>query len=274
MVEAWQRLARQAAHGGAYLVGRWRATNGGELPRRSGAASSRGARNVGSWASRGRASGAHSAVDSHAGFPGTPRVGGQRAAEDVRDVPRSRHVSRVSPPRSGSAIRDRAKAPGPAAVRGDTIRWSAGRRHASRRREAIWLPSRIVPHAPPELGLCPRGELQRLPQPCAVLSELPPTVGPRGDVADRPARLPRRVSRLQPWARPGRATESRVVRVMPRGARLHGVSFGGERRVPLQPPRAWLRCGPDAVEEPVAVQGMSRQRDTEGPVNRGVRRKR
>ena len=29
MVEAWQRLARQAAHGGAYLVGRWRATNGG-----------------------------------------------------------------------------------------------------------------------------------------------------------------------------------------------------------------------------------------------------
>jgi len=54
------------------------------------------------------------------------------------------------------------------------------------------------------------------------------------------------------------------------GARLHGVPFGGERRVPIQSARPRLQCGPDAREEPVIVRGVSWQCDPEGEVTDGA----
>ena len=66
-----------------------------------------------------------------------------------------------------------------------------------------------------------------------------------------------------------RRAEPRVVRRVSCGARLHGVSFRGERRVPLQPSWPWLQRGSDASEEPDVMHRVSRQRDSERPMTRG-----
>ena len=197
-----------------------------ELPRRGAAARDRRAASRGPGRGRGRAvhaSAAGRATRASSGN-GTDR---RRARAATARPAMSRDVSRVSPPR----------------------------RHATGR-----LPPAALPDAASELRVRSRGELQRLPQPCAVLPELPSAVGARRDVAARHGRLPRRVSRVQPRARAGGATESRVVRRVSCGARLHGVSFRRGRRVPIQPSRAGLQRDADAVEEPIVMHRMSRER--------------
>jgi hypothetical protein len=171
--------------------------------------------------------------DSHPGVQGTARERGERPSEYLRDVPRPANVPRVP---------------------------------STRRCAPVDVPPSSLHHPTPERGICSRGELQRLPQPGAVLSELPSAVGPRRGIANRAARLPRRVSRLQPGAWAGGATESRVVYGVSRGAGLHGLSFRRRRRIRVQPSRAWLQRGLDAVQEPVALRRVSRPRDTRRPL--------
>ena len=174
---------------------------------------------------------------SHRGVPGSPRERSERSAEHVRDLPCPDHVPRMS---------------------------SAGSR------TPVVVSPVGLPRTSPEFGLRARRKLQRLSQHFTVLSKLPPAIGARLTIAHRHARLPRRVSRFQPRTRSGGTPEPGVVHIMSRRARLHRVSFSGCWRVPLQPTRSWLRRGQNAREEPVAVQGMPRQRDPEGSLTASV----
>jgi hypothetical protein len=58
------------------------------------------------------------------------------------------------------------------------------------------------------------------------------------------------------------------MRVLPRGARLHGVSFRGGRWVPVQPPWARLQRGAGPIEKPIGVHRVSWSSDTR-PMNAG-----
>jgi len=182
---------------------------------------------------RGRAARASGAGEPHARVQGKAWVGGEFTSLVVRDLPRPFDLSRLS----------------------------SSRRHATSR-----LPPSAVSHAAPKLRVRAGGELQRLPQPGAVLPELPPAVRSRRDVATWPGRLSRRLSKLQPRPRPGGTPEPRVMRRLPCGARLHDVPFRGERRVQVQPSWARVQRRSDAVEERIAVHRLSRQLDSERPL--------
>ena len=103
-------------------------------------------------------------------------------------------------------------------------------------------------------------------------------ISPNGAVCQAPHRRPfalangRKVtttpSRLQPGPRASRATESGIVRVVPHRARLHGLPFLGRRWLPVQPPRARIQRGADAIEEPIRLHRVSWPRDTGRPVSR------
>ena len=138
-------------------------------------------RNASRWSGprSGRAARASGTGEPLARVQGTARIGRERTPLIVRDLPRTFDVSRLS----------------------------SSRRHATSR-----LPPCAVSHAAPKLCVRSRGELQRLPQPGAVLPELPPAVRSRRHIATRPGRLSRRLSQLQPRPRPGGTPEPRVVR--------------------------------------------------------------
>ena len=59
--------------------------------------------------------------------------------------------------------------------------------------------------------------------------------------------------------------------VLPRGARLHGVSFGRGRGIPIQSPWAWVQRGANARQEPISLHSVSWHGDTRRPVSSRVK---
>ena len=173
-------------------------------------------------------------VEPYAGVPGRARSRSERAAEDVRDVPCALDMSRVPP---------------------------AGRC------AAVAVPRAEFSHAPSELSLRSRSELQRLSQSGAVLPDLPPTGRARRLRTNRHYRISRCISRLQPRPRTGSATEPRVVCVMPCRARLHRMPFCGGRWLAFQSARSKLRRGANEIEKPIRLHRLSRTRDTRSAMN-------
>lgn len=185
--------------------------------------------------------GANSASESHSGVSRAARRGRERARARMRDVSHPLDVSRVPPPR---------------------------------RRPAVALPPVSVPRAAPQLCVRARGELCRLPQCRAVLPDLSPAERGGGYAENRHGAVPRCIPWIQPGTRTGGASESRILRVVPRRARLRCVPLRRWRWIPVQP--AWPRFqrGPGPIQEPIGLHRVSRSRDpglARSPGSRGCR---